>query len=116
MYNEVLDFWFKETQPRMWWVSDPEFDQQIRERFLPLLQQAARAELFAWRKEPRGRLAEIVVLDQFSRNIYRNTPAAFTQDSMALVLAQEAVGAEVHEVLAPVERGFPCLSCIASRH
>ncbi|MBP8924472.1 MAG: DUF924 domain-containing protein [Pseudomonadales bacterium] len=106
MYNEVLDFWFKETQPRMWWVSDPEFDQQIRERFLPLLQQAARAELFAWRKEPRGRLAEIVVLDQFSRNIYRNTPAAFTQDSMALVLAQEAVGAEVHEVLAPVERGF----------
>ena len=106
MYNEVLDFWFKETQPRMWWVSDPGFDQEIGDRFLPLLQRAARAELFSWRRESGGRLAEIIVLDQFSRNIYRNTPAAFAQDSTALVLAQEAVAAGVHDALSPVERGF----------
>jgi uncharacterized protein (DUF924 family) len=64
------------------------------------------AELFAWRKEPKGRLAEIIVLDQFSRNVFRNTPAAFAQDSMALVLAQEAVEAGVQESLSEVERGF----------
>lgn len=106
MYNEVLIFWFEQTAPRMWWVNDPVFDRMIEDRFLSLLQQAARGELFSWRIEPKGRLAEIIVLDQFSRNIYRNTPAAFAQDSMALVLAQEAVSAGVHKVLAPVERGF----------
>lgn len=106
MHNEILAFWFEEIEPKKWWATDPEFDRHIKERFEPLLVQAAQGELFTWRKEPRGRLAEIIVLDQFSRNIHRNTPAAFAQDPMALVLAQEAIAAEVHESLSETERSF----------
>jgi len=104
--KEVLSFWFEETEPKKWWVADPDFDNRIRERFLPVLSQAMQGELFSWRKQPKGRLAEIIVLDQFSRNIFRNTPAAFAQDPMSLVLAQEAVDAGVQDSLSEVERGF----------
>ena len=89
----VLDFWFRDIQPRQWWVVDPAFDALLRERFGSLLAQAAQGELFAWRATPPGRLAEVIVLDQFSRNIHRDTPLAFRQDAMALALAQEAVAA-----------------------
>ena len=106
MYNAILAFWFEETDHKLWWMADPEFDRRVKERFHYLLNQAAQGELFSWRGEPKGRLAEIIVLDQFSRNIHRNTPAAFTQDPMALVLAQEAVSVGVHQALSPVERGF----------
>jgi uncharacterized protein (DUF924 family) len=90
----------------MWWSAAPEFDKLVKDRFLSLLEQAARGELFAWRKEPKGRLAEIVVLDQFSRNVFRNTPAAFAQDAAALILSQEAVAAGVLDELSPIERAF----------
>jgi len=106
MYHAILQFWFEEIDPKMWWVADPGFDATIRSRFQPLLEQAAKAELFAWRSEPKGRLAEIIVLDQFSRNIYRNTPQAFSQDPVALVLAQEAVAAGTHRQLSSIETGF----------
>jgi uncharacterized protein (DUF924 family) len=106
MYREVLKFWFEDSDPKMWWAADPIFDEEIRSRFLALLHQAARCELHGWRDRPEGRLAEIIVLDQFSRNIYRHTPAAFAQDPTALVLAQEAVRLEVHALLSPTERSF----------
>jgi uncharacterized protein (DUF924 family) len=102
----ILKFWFEEIEPRMWWVSDPNFDEQIGERFGTLLIQAAQAELFEWRKDAKGRLAEIIVLDQFSRNIHRGTPAAFAQDPMALALAQEAVAAGTLDDLGEIERSF----------
>lgn len=106
MYHEVLAFWFDELHPKMWWAADAELDATIRTRFLARLQQAAQGELFAWRAGPKGRLAEILVLDQFSRNIYRNTPQAFAQDPAALVLAQEAIGAGAHSALSQTERSF----------
>lgn len=106
MHNEVLNFWFEETKPAMWWAIDADFDRLIQHRFLALLDQAAQGELYAWRETAKGRLAEIIVLDQFSRNIHRNTPAAFSQDAMALVLAQEAVGAGAHRELSPLESAF----------
>lgn len=106
MAAEVLKFWFEELEPQMWWVADPELDRRIRERFATTLEQAVAGELFAWRREPRGRLAEIIVLDQFSRNIHRNTPRAFAQDPVALVLAQEAIAARADRLLSPVERSF----------
>ncbi len=102
----ILKFWFEEIAPKQWWIADPIFDQQIRDRFEVTLQQAAQGERFSWRSEPKGRLAEIIVLDQFSRNIYRNTPKAFSQDPMALALSQEAVAAGVHLQLEPMERTF----------
>lgn len=90
-YEEVIRFWFKEISSSQMWGKDPEFDSLIRERFLPTLLAANQGELFSWRKKPEGRLAEIIVLDQFSRNIFRNQPESFASDSLALVLAQEAV-------------------------
>lgn len=106
MSAEVLKFWFEEIEPRMWWVSEPAFDERVRERFSELLARTARGELSSWRATARGRLAEIIVLDQFSRNIHRNTPQAFSQDPMALALAQEAVAANAHRELASGECAF----------
>ena len=71
---DVIDFWFRETTPRQWWTKDEGFDATVRERFAALHAAAAQGELFAWRTTAEGRLAEIIVLDQFSRNVYRDTP------------------------------------------
>lgn len=106
MFETVLNFWFDELEPKQWWAVDPVLDEQIRSHFLPLLNQARQGELFEWRISPKGRLAEIIVLDQFSRNIHRGTAVAFSQDPMALVLAQEAVAHGAHLQLSPVECAF----------
>lgn len=106
MPEQILSFWFEEIEPKQWWTADPEFDALIERRFLSLLQQAAAAELYTWRKTAEGRLAEIIVLDQFSRNVYRNTPLAFAQDSMALTLAQEAVASGALDSLNPTQISF----------
>ncbi|MBX3639038.1 MAG: DUF924 domain-containing protein [Nitrosomonas sp.] len=106
MYSYVLKFWFDEIDSKMWWVSDSNFDNQIKDKFENLVTQASQGELYEWRKEPKGRLAEIILLDQFSRNIYRNTPKAFANDQLALVLAQEAVETKVPHVLTKTECGF----------
>lgn len=106
MYEQVLAFWFEEVDPGMWWAAEPAFDEMLRERFLSTLESAARGELFSWRANPQGRLAEVIVLDQFSRNIYRNTARAFSQDPMALALSQEAVSLGALERLQPEERAF----------
>jgi uncharacterized protein (DUF924 family) len=106
MHEAVLSFWFREIDPKLWWSSDPGFDELIGRRFLGLLQAAAAGELQEWRATARGRLAEIIVLDQFSRNVYRNSPRAFAQDPMALALAQEAVAAGALTSLEPMERSF----------
>lgn len=106
MFNTVLKFWFEEIAPEAWWKADAGFDAQIRTRFAERLRQAAQGELFAWRSDARGRLAEIIVLDQFSRNIHRDTPQAFSQDPMSLALAQEAVAAGAHRMLSETERTF----------
>lgn len=106
MPQQVLQFWFEDTPPARWWKKDPAFDRLIAERFGATLAQAARCELFAWRASPTGRLAEVVVLDQFSRNIHRDTPQAFANDALALALAQEAIAAGADAALGPVQRSF----------
>jgi uncharacterized protein (DUF924 family) len=95
-FGEVLDFWFVEAGPGAWWTPDREFDERIHRRFGELHGRAALGELYPWRATPEGRLAEIVVLDQFSRNLFRGSPRAFAQDLAALALAQEAVSAGAH--------------------
>ncbi|WP_205609613.1 DUF924 family protein [Noviherbaspirillum galbum] len=104
--EEVLKFWFEDIPPKSWWSAEPAFDDVIRQRFGDLLERARQGELHAWRASPKGRLAEIIVLDQFSRNIHRNTPAAFAQDPTALVLAQEACAARADEQLSLTECAF----------
>jgi uncharacterized protein (DUF924 family) len=93
----IINFWFEEIDPKCHWVKDHDFDEQLRISFGPLLEQAKAGELYHWRATPQGRLAEIIVLDQFSRNIYRDTRQAFEADPMALVLAQEAVAFKVDQ-------------------
>jgi len=89
--NDVIQFWFHEIAPKAWWQKDLYFDQDIKKRFGKIHTAATQGELEAWRQTAEGRLAEIIVLDQFSRNIYRDTPLAFAYDATALVLAQEAI-------------------------
>ncbi len=106
MHTDVLAFWFEEIDPRLWFAADSDFDDLIRGRFLGLIDQAAVGELFPWRGTVAGRLAEIIVLDQFPRNAHRNTARAFAHDSIALVLAQEAVAAGALDLLEPTQRSF----------
>lgn len=106
MYEEVLTFWFDEIEPAQWWKKDSEFDALISSRFGALHARAKLCELFSWRANPKGRLAEVIVLDQFSRNMYRDTPAAFASDSLALCLAQEAISSGADKALSDLERSF----------
>ena len=102
----VLRFWFVELEPRDWWRKDPELDQRIASRFGALLETAATGALAEWRTTPRGRLAEIIVLDQFSRNIHRGSAEAFANDALALHLAEEAVATGAALELPVEERRF----------
>ena len=102
----VLRFWFVELEPRDWWRKDPELDQRIASRFGALLETAAAGALVEWRTTPRGRLAEIIVLDQFSRNIHRGSAEAFANDALALRLAEEAVATGAALELPVEERRF----------
>jgi uncharacterized protein (DUF924 family) len=104
--DAVLQFWFHDSTPAQWWRVDAAFDALIAQRFGPTHQQAICGELLAWRSQPKGRLAEIIVLDQFSRNLHRGSALAFAHDPMALALAQEAVAAGVDAPLTPDERVF----------
>lgn len=106
MQQTVLNFWFKEVKPSQWWVKDIGFDQLIKEKFGELHQRAVNCELYEWRQSANGRLAEIVVLDQFSRNIFRNTPLSFSNDSLALALSQEAIANKSDQQLSPIENNF----------
>jgi len=102
----VLDFWFREIDAKQWWTKSAEFDQLIESRFGSLHTAAARCELYAWRETPPGRLAEIIVLDQFSRNMYRDQPQAFACDALALALAQTAVATQADRHLEMRQRAF----------
>jgi uncharacterized protein (DUF924 family) len=102
----ILHFWFEELIPKQHFTIDAALDETIRTRFGATLEAAARCELFGWRASPEGRLAEIIVLDQFSRNVYRDTPRAFAQDALALVLAQELVASGKDRSLPEAQRVF----------
>jgi len=104
--QDVLRFWFEDTRPEQWWLADPAFDRLIAGRYADIHAQAIRCELHAWRKNAQGRLAEIIVIDQFSRNIHRGSARAFASDPLALALAQEAVAAGADHALDTQQRAF----------
>jgi len=106
MYKEIIKFWFEEIDPALWWEKDDGFDALLVERFSEVHAHAVRCELYPWRKTPEGRLAEIIVLDQFSRNMFRDSASAFANDSMSLALAQEAIAVGADESLSAVQRSF----------
>ena len=81
--QSILRFWFEELTDKQHFVKDPVLYETIRARFGDTREAAAQCELFAWRAMAQGRLTEIIVLDQFSRNVYRNTPRVFAQHALA---------------------------------
>jgi len=104
--DEVINFWFVDSSPEQWFKKDPAFDSLVAERFKSLHSVAMKCELYNWRDRPKGRLAEIIILDQFSRNIYRGRKEAFAGDPIALALSQEALHAGAHASLAAPEKAF----------
>jgi uncharacterized protein (DUF924 family) len=115
--EEVLSYWFPEDinnadpearrrQGERWMHGDPEVDREISERFGQVLEQARRGELDHWADTPRGRLALTVVLDQFSRSVYRGSLLSYAQDEKALELALEGIDAGMDRELSPMERIF----------
>ena len=104
--SDTLHFWFTELTPKQHYAKDSALDDAIRSRFGATLEAAAHCELFAWRATPEGRLAEVLVLDQFSRNVYRDTARAFAQDALALALAQELVASGQDRSLPLAQRSF----------
>ena len=106
MYQDIIGFWFKDIDPVERWRKDDDFDALLIDRFSDIHARACRCELYEWRTEPEGRLAEIIVLDQFSRNMFRESALAFANDSMALALAQEAIACEADLTLTQGQRAF----------
>jgi len=105
-YLNIIEFWFEEISPKDWWNKSDTFDQMVLKRFSEIHLQANLGELFEWRSEPLGRLAEIIILNQFSRNIYRNLPQAFSSDTAALILTQAALEKGVDKNLNSDQKGF----------
>ncbi len=106
LWQPIIEFWFIELKPEQWWIKDASLDMEIKNRFGPYLIAARDKGMPDWHGQPRGRLAEIIVLDQFSRNIYRDTPDAFSSDSIAVQLALSAIDAKDDQSLTSVERSF----------
>ena len=106
MYQNIIEFWFEEIEKFQWWKKDETFDALIKSRFLDIHNKATKCELFSWRKSSLGMLAEVIVLDQFSRNMFRNEPESFAYDSIALALAQSAIAGEHDLVLNAEQRSF----------
>ena len=102
----VIQFWFEDIEPRQQFTKDLEFDESIRTKFSETYQLATQGLLYAWREHPLDALAEILVLDQFSRNMFRNTPKAFEVDTVALVLAQEAIRKKFDKELNDSKKAF----------
>jgi len=108
IYPDVLAFWFGEDGKSRaeWFRKDATFDAQIRKRFGALHAEASAGGLASWEDEPRSALALLIVLDQFSRNLYRNDPRAFAQDARALRVAEKLLERGWHRALQPIERQF----------
>jgi uncharacterized protein (DUF924 family) len=104
----VLDFWFgAEDAPREeWFRKDPAFDARIAARFGPLVERALAGELADWQRSPESALALILLLDQFTRNIFRDSPRAFAGDPLALAAARSLVASGRDQELPPLRRAF----------
>ena len=104
--QDVLRFWFEECTPQQWFSKDDAFDAKMRERFLDTYWKVVEGKTKDWHMTPEGRLAGIIVLDQFSRNMFRNSPQAFANDPLALSLAEEAVKSGDDMKMDPQHRYF----------
>jgi len=104
--DEVLQFWFDDIEHSCWFKKDPVFDRELEQRFGDLLTLARNDQLDHWCDTARGRLALIIILDQFSRNIYRDTSRAFAADPRALQLTVNGIQEGSDEKLTAEQRSF----------
>ncbi len=104
--RDIMKFWFSECVPADWWKKSATFDNTIRQRCSDTHRAAVQGELYGWREQSNGRLAEIIVIDQFSRNMYRDQPGAFAFDGIAVVLSQEAIRLEADKDMNANEKAF----------
>lgn len=107
--SEILEFWFGESPHRsraVWFAKDPEFDAAIRARFGDVVAAALGGAFADWGASAQGALAHVILLDQFTRNIFRDTPRAFAGDTLALAVATAAVNARQDRALDRYERQF----------
>ena len=114
--RDVFDFWFgaegspERGRPRPeWFRKDPAFDTAIRTRFGGAVEAALVGAFIDWEATPDGALARVLLLDQFTRNIFRDTPRAFAGDAQALATAEAAVARGFDRVLDPLQLSFLCL-------
>ncbi|MCF6193642.1 MAG: DUF924 domain-containing protein [Kangiellaceae bacterium] len=105
-YKEIIKFWFEDIDRKLWFSKSNDFDRLLEKKFHSTYHAAKSNELFDWRQNAQGRLAEIILLDQFSRNLFRDSPLAFTTDPLSLCLAQEAVLLQLDEDLPLIQRAF----------
>ncbi|MBQ4812577.1 hypothetical protein A7985_03330 [Pseudoalteromonas luteoviolacea] len=105
-YQQVYEFWFVTCSESDWWQKSTVFDQKVTQEFATLHAKALNGELASWRQNPLGALCEIIVLDQFSRNMFRDTPRAFASDTLALCLAQHAIEKGYDKALNDTEVSF----------
>ena len=104
--QSVIDFWFKEIEQKFWFKKNDSFDETICSRFLETYYAATREELADWRDSPEGSLAEIIVLDQFSRNMFRDSAQAFEYDWLAVKLTKQAIEKGDDQKLSIQQRKF----------
>jgi len=113
--DEVLSFWFKEqalSAPKIdrrmdiWFGEDPDFDEEIEAEFADDIARASKGKLDHWAEDSHGRLALIILIDQFRRNIYRNTVKAFSKDKLALKLCVEGAMEKKDKGLTPIQKVF----------
>ena len=106
-YTPVIDFWFRELTPRQWFIEGgPKLDDRVRARFGAFVEAARRGTLDHWATAPRGRLALIILLDQFPRHCFRGMPEAYASDTKAQWLAADGIAACMDEQLTFAERQF----------
>lgn len=102
----VLKFWFDDVQPEQWWKQDDQVDKTVQEQFSDLHEKLASTVPAAWLETARGRLAAVIVLDQFPRNLFRGSPKAFESDAKTLALAEDTVNLGFDKALTKDERVF----------
>lgn len=113
--RRIIEFWFSDgplDQPTLdgrmerWFSADPEFDAEIKAQFGELIDQASKGQLMAWASKAEGRLALILLIDQFRRNVYRGTRRAYSRDPIALKLCVEGARDGIYKSLSPIQQAF----------
>lgn len=92
--EDIITFWFEEISPEQWFKKDKEFDAMLLERAGTTVIKALNGQLDRWSKTSTGSVSLVILLDQFTRNIFRDTPKAFSGDEMALVLSQKSINSK----------------------